>query len=154
MADAPNVDPKVAEADKARDMALKADAKAVDAKVKAEDAQKSSEQRDAEKASAEADRAHAKAAEAEAATVSAEPMTVTEARVHAKVDPEMGAGDHLAQQFSNDPANPKPARADQADPALCTVKLSRVTPDSPVPVYTVCHPDMVGDYLRAGWNQA
>lgn len=142
-----------ADPSKALATAQAADQKAIDAQAKADDATKSKEQLAADKAKAEADKAHAEAAHASAQTVVTDPMTVRDAKVHAMVPDDMGAGDHLAQQFSNDPANPKPALPEHSDPDLCTVKLSRVTPDSPVPVYTVCHPDMVGDYLRAGWNR-
>lgn len=68
-------------------------------------------------------------------------------------DPEMPAGDYRATKRGNDPANPKYARGVPLHDEGQTVKLSRVTPDSPVPVYTWVHPDMVGDYLRAGWGR-
>ena len=132
-----------------------ANAKVLDAQAKAADAGKTKEQLAVDKARAEADDASAKAAEAAAAAINTDPMTVSDAKVDAMVPSDMGAGDHMAQQFSNDPANPKPAKGEYADAELCTVKLSRVTPDHPGgPVFTVCHPDMVGDYLRAGWNVA
>ena len=133
-----------------------AEVKAIDAQAKAVDATKSPEQRDAEKARADADTARAKAAD-DAASANAVPeaMTVAEAKIIAPVDPEMGAGDHLAQVFGNTPENPHIAKAEHADPELCTVKLSMIVPDHPLGVRTtIVHPEMVGDYLRAGWSTA
>lgn len=132
-----------------------AEAKAIEAQSKAVDAAKSPEQRKADKALAEADDARAKAAE-EAAAANAAPdrMTVAEARVMAPVPPDMGAGDHYAQQFTNDPENPHIARGEHADPEKADVRLSRVMPDHPQGVVTtVVHPEMAGDYLRAGWDR-
>lgn len=81
--------------------------------------------------------------------------TVAEAKVAAAslVGADMSAGSHAAQKFGNDPRNPKLA------PGLSptegrTVLLSRKTPDHPDLVYTYVHPEMAGDYERAGWNRA
>ena len=82
----------------------------------------------------------------------AQPTTSVEAGTLAVVDPSTPAGDHFAQKFGNDPANPKLAPG--LDPKDATVRMSRVTPDHPGgPVFTDVHPDMVGDYARAGWNK-
>lgn len=149
-------DPKAVDPDKAKSDAQAARVAAVEAQTKAEDAKKSPEQRDAEKAHAEADKAESVAAEADAATISTEPMTAIEAKVASPhLTEKMGAADHFAQKFSNDPENPHIGDASHADPALCTVKMTMVKADSmEQPIYTMVHPDMVGDYCRAGWNVA
>lgn len=156
MADTPNTDPKPVDVDKAKADAQAAQVKAIDAQAKADDAKKSDEQRAADKARVDADKARAKAAEADASLVPTEPMTAVEAKiVSPHVTDDMGAGDHLAQKFSNQPANPQIAKAEHADPALCTVKLTMTKADGlGAPVITMVHPDMVGDYLRAGWSRA
>lgn len=158
MADPQNNDTKPApgDVDKAKVDAQAAQAKALDAQAKADEARKSDEQKAADKAKAEADRARSKAAEAETALVPADPMSAAEAKI---VSPHltegMGAGDHLAQQFSNQPANPHIAKAEHADLELCTVKLTMTKADGlGTPVVTMVHPEMVGDYLRAGWSRA
>ena len=153
--DTKTADPKPVDADKARADAQAAQARAIDAQTKANEAKKSDEQREADKARAEADKARAVAAEADASLVPTEPMSAIEAKIISPhVTDEMGAGDHLAQKFSNQPANPHIAKAEHADPELCTVKLTMVKSDGlGVPVVTTVHPDMVGDYLRAGWSQ-
>lgn len=131
-----------------------ADIKVQEAQAKAGDAKKSPEQLEVDKAAAEADQAHRKAMDtALAALGPKEPMTVTDAKVMAPVPENMGAGDHMAQKFGNDPENPHIAKGEHADPELATVRLSRKMPDHPDMVYTTVHPEMVGDYLRAGWNQ-
>lgn len=77
--------------------------------------------------------------------------TVYGAKVLAIVPPETLAGDHMAQNFGNDPENPKTAGNLQGDGK---VRMSRITPDVPNgPVVIEVHPDMVGDYARAGWNK-
>lgn len=108
---------------------------------------------DAKDAEQKADDLHAKAnEEAGADANSAEPTTSVEAGTLAVVPADTPAGDHFAQKFGNDPANPKPAP--DLDPDAATVRMSRVTPDHPEgPVFTDVHPDMVGDYARAGWNK-
>jgi hypothetical protein len=140
--------------EKAQAAAQDAREKAITAQAKADDAQKSPEQRRADTARAKADKADAKAAEAEMPTDPRDPMSAVEAKVESPhVDEDMSAGDHFAQKFGNDPANPKPADGDHMDPDKCTVKLTRVTPDLSTPAVTMVHPDMVGDYLRAGWSR-
>lgn len=140
---------------KAQDEAAQARVKATEAQAKAEDAGKSKEQIAADKAMADADDAMAKAMETQRANPSALPAaTVGEARVAAPVDPEMGLGDHHAQKFGNDPANPKIFKGEQADPEKCTVRLVMDSPDPPHVRETWVHPEMVGDYLRAGWAKA
>jgi hypothetical protein len=81
--------------------------------------------------------------------------TVAEAKVAAAalVGADMSAGSHVAQKFGNDPRNPQLAPG--LDPVEGrTVRLSRKTPDHPDLIYTTVHPDMAGDYERAGWNRA
>ncbi len=133
-----------------------AQAKAIEAQAKADEAKKSPEQREADRLRADASKAETEAA-AEAAAANAVPiaMTVAEARVLAPVNPGMGAGDHMAQQFRNTPENPKIFKAEHADPEKATVPLVMDAPDHPSGVVTtVVHPEMVGDYLRAGWSRA
>lgn len=158
MADAPNTDtkPTPADADKLKADAQAARSKAIDAQVEADQAKKSDEQKAADKASADADSARAKAAKAEAELVPTEPMTAVDAKVMSPhLTEQMGAADHFAQKFSNDPANPHIATAEHADPALCTVKMTMVKADSmEQPIFTMVHPEMVGDYCRAGWSRA
>lgn len=155
MADTPNTDTKVADADKAKADAQAAQAKALDAQAKADDAKKSDEQKAADKARADADRARRDAALKEASLTPSEPMTAVEAKIISPhLTEEMGAGDHLAQKFSNQPANPQIAKGEHADPDLATVKLTMVKSDGlGSPVITMVHPEMVGDYLRAGWSK-
>lgn len=152
--------PQVGADDAVRDAEIKAQAAAqaaVDAKMSPED-------RDAAKARQEADDVRAKAA-ADVAEANALPpaMNVAEARMLVPaVDPnsaaassEMGAGDHLAQKFGNYPENPAPLSAAHADPEQCTVQLYMTVPDHPQGARTtMVHPEMVGDYLRAGWSKS
>lgn len=107
----------------------------------------------AKDAEQKADDLHAKVqAEAGADNANTEATTSVEAGTLAVVDPSTPAGDHFAQKFGNDPANPKPAPG--LDPKAATVRMSRVTPDHPDgPVFTDVNPEMVGDYARAGWNK-
>jgi hypothetical protein len=145
---------KPTDAEKAQATAQDARAKAIDAQAKADDAGKSPEQRKADAARADADKAAAVAAETETAATPLEPMSAVEAKVMAPhVNEDMSAGDHFAQKFGNDPANPKPVTGDMAEPDRLTVKLTRVTPDLAEPAVTMVAPEMVGDYLRAGWSQ-
>lgn len=107
----------------------------------------------AREAEQKADDLHAKVvAESNADAASADATTSVDAGTLAVVDPSTPAGDHLAQKFGNDPANPKLAPG--LDPEVATVRMSRVTPDHPEgPVFCDVHPEMVGDYARAGWNK-
>ena len=50
--------------------------------------------------------------------------------------------------------NPAHAPGIPTDDEAQTVKLSHVSADHPSPVYIMVHPEMVGDYLRAGWSRA
>jgi len=152
-ANAEEVKAKREAADKAREEANAAQAKADKARAEVADANKSPEQKKADKAAQEADDAQAAAAQAEREAGAGAPRsTVRDARVLAPIDPMMPAGHHMAQKFGNDPANPKAAHANHDLPEQKTVRLHRITPDSKEPVRTSCHPDMTGDYLRAGWS--
>lgn len=144
---------KPTEVQKAEADARSAEIKAQEAQAKADEAGKSPEQKAADKAKAAADDARAEAAAVHAAP-EPEAVTVDEAKVHAPVPGDLSAGHHRAQKFGNDPANPAPANGDHADPDLQTVKLTRTSPDADAPVTTMVHPEMVGDYLRAGWSKA
>lgn len=67
------------------------------------------------------------------------------------IDPELPAGDHDAQVFGNVPQNPAPV------PGLTpTVETTRMVNDKPdgTQAFADVHPDMVGDYARAGWRLA
>lgn len=118
------------------------------------DSRKTPEQREAAKAEREADDARAQLAEAERQERGSDELaTVETAKITGPLDPAMPAGDHMAQKFGNDPENPHIAKGEHADPEKATVRLKRITPDVPEgPVKTVVHPEMVGDYLRAGWE--
>jgi len=144
------------DAGKARADLGKLDQEATEARRKADAETDPARKAEAEKAAREAwqkaDDARAKSAEADRNQRGAvEETSVADARTVAPVSGDTPAGAHHAQKFGNDPANPKhdarlPASGD-------TVRLSRKTPDHPELVYTDVHPDMVGDYLRAGWNR-
>ncbi len=98
-----------------------------------------------------ADDSRAKEAEADRkAKGDAVETSVVDAKVMAPVDPNMPAGHHLAQKFGNDPANPK--HDDTLDPQSWYVRMSHQSPDHPFLMYCDVHPEMVGDYARAGWN--
>ena len=66
------------------------------------------------------------------------------------------SGHWLAQKFGNDPANPQPGKGEHANPDLKTVEMTRTTPDLPKGQLqrTWVHPEMVGDYMRAGWDRS
>lgn len=151
----PAAPPQGAQAVQQADATVRAaEIKALEAEVKVDEAKMTPEQRDAEKARAEADDARAAAEKARADAAKPQGVsTVTDAKVAAPVDPDMPASHHMAQKFGNDPANPKPATAEHADEDKQTVRLTRITPDSPEPVTADVHPEMVGDYLRAGWSR-
>jgi hypothetical protein len=135
-----------------------AEVRVQEAERAAVEAKRSPEERKAAEARQEADDARAKAA-ADAAEANAVPraMSIEEARIPVVPHPDkpdMGAGDHLAQNFQNIPENPKVYKGEHADPEKCTVQLYMTRPDLPAGVATtVVHPDMVGDYCRAGWSQ-
>ncbi len=133
-----------------------AETRVQDAEKAALKAKKSPEQDKVDAARQEADDARAKAAADEAAaTARPAAMSVEEARMLVPAPADMGAGDHMAQQFGNYPANPAPYKAEHADPEKCTVQLTMVVPDHPLGARTtIVHPEMVGDYLRAGWSLA
>jgi hypothetical protein len=57
----------------------------------------------------------------------------------------------------NLPLDPAPAKPEHSDPALCTEELRITTPDTGTTrgaiVTKRVHPEMVGDYERAGWRR-
>jgi hypothetical protein len=67
------------------------------------------------------------------------------------IDPNLPAGDHDAQVFGNVPQNPAPAPG--LDPAVETVRMVNDKPDGSQ-AFADVHPEMVGDYARAGWRLA
>lgn len=144
------------DADRAAAEAHEAEVKAQEARAKAEaeaDERTAAEKR-ADTAEQAADDARARAAEAAAGGPDGL-KTVGEAGIVAPhVDPDTPAGDVMAVKRGNDPANPQPLPGISADYDGPTVRLSRITPDKPGEVVTTdVHPDMVGDYLRAGWSR-
>ena len=149
MADASTTD-----TDKARADAMAAQTKAVEAQAKANDATKTKEQLAADKAKADADDAKAKLAESEAVEAAPEGVSMAgDAKIMAPIPDDMPAGEHMAQKFGNDPANPQPLPGTDDEEGK-TVDLYRITPDVPGgPVTIKVHPDMVGNYLRAGWSK-
>ena len=106
------------------------------------------------KAEREADVAASKAAQLRAEAEGPGPAVASEVAGHpiAASAPDMRLGDHRAQRFGNIPANPKPANGEQADPEKMTQRMLLRSPNSTVPQETWVHPDMVGDYARAGWE--
>lgn len=146
-------DSTMTDAEKAEQKAVQDRTAAEEARLKIEAKEKTAEQKKADDAAAKADDSRAVAAAARVAETRTDPMTAGEARMIMAPDPGMSAGDHMAQKFGNDPANPKPAKDEHADPDLCTVRLTRITPDLPEPAVTMVHPEMVGDYLRSGWSR-
>lgn len=144
------------EAEKANDEALALQAKATEAQAKADAPEKSPEQRKADDLAAKADDAKAKAAELNNTAGADGDTTVADAKVLVPLgtDPELPVGDYRAVKRGNDPANPAYAPGVSTHPDDQTVRLVRVTADSPEPIYTWVHPDMVGNYLRAGWGRA
>jgi hypothetical protein len=144
---------KKEEAAKLQTEAAKLRADAAEARAKADASKQSPEEQAAVEAERKATEAQAKADEAERhAEVAVAPMTAGDAKVLAPVDPAMPAGHHLAQKFGNDPANPKGSKPEHDDPELKTVRLVRQSPDPRALIRTSCHPEMEGDYLRAGWS--
>lgn len=145
------------ELDSAQERAGKARAEAEEARAKVEQASKPRELVEAEEVERRADDEAAKVADVRRqlwGTVSEEDTTVSEAKALAAplVGATRSAGDHMAQKFGNDPENPKTAPG--VDPNDKSVRLQRITPDSPTPVYTSVSKEMAGDFLRAGWSYA
>lgn len=152
--DAASKDASNKDADKARSDAAALAAKAEEAKAKAAEDAKTPEQKKIEKLNQDADDARAKAEQADREAHDGKALsTALDAKVLAPIDPSMSAGHHMAQKFGNDPANPKGFKPEFDLPENKTVRLSRVSPDSKEPIRTTCHPEMVGDYVRAGWNK-
>lgn len=150
-------DQKVTPVNKAHDEALRLQAQANEAKAKADEQKKTEEQRKVDELLQKADDARAKAAElSRQEGDSVEDTTAEEARLALPlgVDPQLPAGHYRAVKRSNDPSNPKYAPGIPTDDDSQTVKLSRVTNDSKEPVVCWVHPDMAGDYMRAGWERA
>lgn len=154
--DGTSASPSDKQVEKSAATLAKADQAVVDAQKALEEASKSKEQRALDEAKQKADDARAAHADLTGSAIAAAavPMTVAEAKVVAVVDPGTSAGDWRAQKFGNDPANPQLAPG--ISPTENLVKLSRKTPDIPGDglAYTQVPKEMVGDYLRAGWNVA
>jgi len=144
------------EAEKANDEALRLRQQAVQAHEKADEPEKTPEQRKAEELDAKADDARARAHALRPEGGADGDTTVADAHVlvPAGLDPETPAGAYDAVKRGNDPSNPKYAPGVSMADEHQTVKLERVSRDSKEPVYTWVHPDMVGDYIRAGWGRS
>lgn len=150
--------------ERARKDLTKAEAEVSKARVAAEEARFAVEDEERTPAQRKAREAQNKVSDAEARAEEARRAVHGSGAGHTLADakaiaaplrgPGRSAGDHMGQKFGNDPENPKPARGDHADPEKATEKLERVTPDSASPIVTWVHPDMVGDYLRAGWTRS
>ncbi len=152
MADAQTLTPN-SDTEKAKADAMAAQTKAVEMQNRANDSTKTKEQLSADKAKADADNANAKLAQVTAEeTAPAGVSTAEEAKIMAPIPGDMPADEHMAQKFGNDPANPQPLPG-TTDGDGKTVDLYRITPDSPDRVTIRVHPDMVGNYLRAGWSR-
>lgn len=140
----------------AENEAILAQQKATEAQQKADAPKLTPDQQKAADAQQKADDAKARAAAAGSFGGADGDTSIAEAHVVAGsgADPEMPAGAYEAVKRGNDPSNPKYAPGVSTAPEDQTVKMERVTRDSPEPVYTWVHPDMVGDYVRAGWGRA
>jgi hypothetical protein len=121
--------------DAAHAEAVKLSQAAAEAHEKADKKVKTPEQVAAEEADKKADDARAKAAE-------------LHPDKHAPATPAKPV------KRGNDPVDPAYAPGIPTHDEAQTVRLVRTSPDSPMPVYTMVHPEMVGDYLRAGWSRA
>lgn len=143
---------KLAEADDAEREAVDARVRLDEAHRRAADSHLTDEQRELRGVQQEADDAAARAYEARRAAGRENPRTVADARVAAPVDPNLPAGHHRAQKFGNDPANPKGYKGEHDDPEKQTVRMTLRSPDTAEPRETMVHPDMVGNYARAGWE--
>ena len=143
---------KLEAADKAEEDAVQARIKLDETRRKGADSHLTDEQRTLRTAEQEADDAHAKAVAARRVAGRENPRTVGDARVGAPVDPNLPAGHHRAQKFGNDPANPKSYKGEQDDPEKQTTRMTLRSPDTAEPRETFVHPDMVGNYARAGWE--
>ena len=117
--------------------AAKLSAAAVEAHAKADQKAKAPDQAAAEEADKKADDARAKAAALHPDTVAPVMFVPPENRF-------MKRGNH--------PVNPVYAPGIPTHDEAQTVRLSHMSSDSPSPVFVMVHPDMVGDYLRAGWS--
>lgn len=144
------------EVEKARAEHAKLAAKAAEDRAAAEHGKLTPEQVKANESHQKADDAAAKVAESErsAATFAAREHTIEGANVlgYGK-HPDLPASHHLAQKFGNDPANPRPKAGMPEVTDNGMVRLQRTTPDNSTPVYATCHPDLLGDYMRAGWSR-
>ncbi|AWN47139.1 hypothetical protein DK419_13130 [Methylobacterium terrae] len=144
------------DAEKAAAEANAAQVKADEKAAKAAQAEKSREQLAAERAAQEADDARARAAEAAETEGKTETgsATVATAGVLAPLPGDTDAASPRALKLGNDPANPNPLPDLPEVPDASRVHLTRTTPDVPGgPVEIFVHPNMVGDYLRAGWGR-
>ena len=143
------------EAEAAEQDAIAKRQRLVELRAKAANSKLSEDERALAAAEADADEAMAKSEELRrTASSSAHPVVTGDVAAHpmAATDPGMDLGDHRAQRFGNIPANPRPAKGEHTDPAKMTTRMRLRSPNSPVPQETWIHPDLVGDYARAGWE--
>lgn len=122
---------------------------AADLQAKADATTVTPEQAKADDAAQKADDLTAKAQEEKGADErTADETLAGEVNV---IDPEIPAGDHDAQVFGNVPQNPAPAPG--LAPAVETVRMVNDKPDGSQ-AFADVHPEMTGDYARAGWRLA
>lgn len=146
------------DAQKADDKARAEEQKAIEARAAAEREPRTDEEKKADAAEAKADdkRAQAEQAKAEEGANDEGATTAAQAKgLSALADPDRAIGDHHAQKFSNTPENPQLANGLDAD-TEGKVKLVLTTSDTLAagkPDVAYVHPEMVGDYLRAGWSR-
>ncbi|NBB11816.1 hypothetical protein [Pseudomonas sp. SLFW] len=118
-----------------------------DLQAKADAQEVTPEQKKADAAAQKADDLAAKAQEEQGSDERTADETL--AGEVAVIDPEVPAGDHEAQVFGNNPLNP--ALAPGLDPEVKTVRMVNDKPNGSQ-AFADVHPEMVGDYARAGWR--
>jgi hypothetical protein len=119
--------------------AMKLSGDAAEAHAKADQSKKTKEQVAAEEADRKASDAHAKAA-------ALHPDAILPDNIPAATAGVMGA------VRLNVPGRPGYAAGVPTDDESQTVNLYHISEDGKGKVYTRVHPEMVGDYLRAGWS--
>jgi hypothetical protein len=146
------------DAQKADEQARAEEQKALEARAAAERDPRTDEEKKADAAAAKADdkRAEAERLKDEEGANDEGATTAAQAKgLSAIAEPDRAIGDHHAQKFSHTPENPQLAHGLNPD-AEGKVKLVLETSDTLAagePNVCYVHPEMVGDYLRAGWSR-
>lgn len=139
--------PRMTNEEKAKKKADEAAKAAQEARDKAETQDQTSAEKQAAVAEQKADDLAAKAAEVSGEDErTAEPSKAGDVSV---IDPSLPAGDHGAQVIGNVPENPAPAPGLKETSHL--VRMVNEKPDG-TKAFADVHPEMVGDYARAGWR--